>query len=81
LGDDCGFRERHETTQRVVHGNRITEHGSNVRVKKDDVGALPVALVVFAAYRSGEVVFGEVVAFSMLSATTHTPCSLWRGAS
>ncbi len=52
-------REGYQTPQRVVHRRRVAEHGGDVRMKQNDVGALSVAFVILAPHRSGEVVFGK----------------------
>jgi hypothetical protein len=34
--------------QRIIHGRGVAEHGSDIRIEQDDVGALPVAFVILA---------------------------------
>jgi hypothetical protein len=44
------------STKRLVHGRRITKHLCDIGLQEHNVGALPVALVVLAAYTTTEII-------------------------
>src|SRR4051812_1314016 len=82
LGRVLRARDFHQQTQGFVHGLRVWERGRHVRLQKDEVRALSVALGVFAArppLQLRKVVLGaQFVVFSLTLSFLHgtfSPCA------